>query len=206
MTETDEIKRLKEQNRLLVEIVAESHYGIDDHLPAGEGGNVGVLDAYPSGGSLVACPDPYAVKQASYTSDGVANVKEHVTDPQESRQDWTPTDGMLVERISDGECFRLCRTNGHDHRWNLNTLDECTGYRCISEDHLHAEFRPRCLREGDVVTKVKMRSGVIHVNEALISVDSDTAETDGYWFTTRDVLHIEGLGPVPWPPQAEEEV
>jgi len=30
MAETDEIKRLKEQNRLLIEIVAESHYGIEN--------------------------------------------------------------------------------------------------------------------------------------------------------------------------------
>jgi len=228
---------------------------IDDHLPAREGGNVGVLDAYPSGGSLVTCPDPYAIKKASHTSDGVANVEEHVTGSQESRHDqndksgiiggvaheagkhspvaeayykaaaeavqslkdpdWTPVDGMLVERISDGGCFRL-RYEADVDRWFLHPsgtaiYDGAGRSGKVISGHYH----PRFLREGDVIDKVEggMANPLLIarcIGEPIVDITTYDYGTliahvrNGWVLSDARTIHIEGLGPVPWPPKAGE--
>lgn len=131
--------------------------------------------------------------------------------PKDVRQalgvNWTPTEGMLVERISGGECFRLrfCGIGS----WTVCRLrgGQISGY---SLRYLNKDFRPRFLCVGDVIEKIEwartndqcgfvgdaiMELGCIKGHSWLGTVSGDI------WCPT--VVHIRDLGPVPWPPKGE---
>ncbi len=126
--------------------------------------------------------------------------------------DWTPTDGMLVERISDGQCFRLARNTGQVSnwiKWILKGTNPTTIWAYVQgDDVLHNKTRPRYLREGDVIEKVEWDCDCEHPHH-LSGITWMEPRPDGGWYAhvggylimSPRTIHVEGLGPVPWPPK-----
>jgi len=135
--------------------------------------------------------------------------------------DWTPTEGMLIERISDRKCFRL-RYEADVDRWFLHCSDTALTYGVgRSEKAISSHYRPRCLKIGDVIGQVtgglpdflladkcigQPISGIrTFGRQMFVEVDTDEI-IDGVWrLCDSRTIHIVGLGPVPWPPQTREK-
>jgi len=115
---------------------------------------------------------------------------------------WTPEDGQLVERISDGECFRLMWAENPEV-WEL---DACDGSGGIDRDEvdLLANFRPRYLRIGDVVESFGSLSDRTITGMLWVSLGRRRLSlNNGPWINGYPEMPIVGLGPVPWPPKEE---
>lgn len=131
-------------------------------------------------------------------------VKLHELTRMNNDRKWTPKEGMLVERISSGGCIRLVVKV--QRGWNyiaMGTDDTCW----LGSEELY-DFRPRCLKIGDVIEKAFYEDGSpapVPPGETVTGFDYDGAATTihpvgGEDFISSSItVHIKGLGPVPWP-------
>jgi len=128
-------------------------------------------------------------------------------DEPESYPDWTPSEGQLVERISDGKCFRIRIRLPHKPE-TFDLLPICDNeppYMPFSLADVRAMFRRRFLRVGDVIEATADESVYSRSAKGMIrAVNSRIAHTVGWSLMPPTIVHIEGLGPVPWPPTVEK--
>lgn len=135
--------------------------------------------------------------------------------------DWTPEEGMLIEVINSGKCFRLgeyfqlpkseVRESGHPKMWVWKValpIGAATGFRETTERLLQWS-RPRYLHVGDVIEKIEWDNGSISkIDETITEISNGCLQT-GNRYTYDDkmkaTIHIRGLGPVPWPPREKEQ-
>lgn len=123
-----------------------------------------------------------------------------MVEPTEPDAGWVPKSGMLIERISTRVCVRL-----KDHITSEWTSETPLGFTAepISDTHL-VYYRPRYLRVGDIVTDPQRRFTHI-TNHPIQTIGSHGLTADNWCVSASCTIHIEGLGPVPWPPTQDQD-